>query len=273
MKKIKIIIVFGFFLLYAGCSSLSNAVIQSKKNTAGDTVALPPPFKYRQYKKQNLIYHMLTINLQDPHIAITGTPPVYSKNSILLYDTIAIPINRFAKQTKSVIALNTSPFSYPFGLLSPKRNIVGLYIHEGKIISQGQKGYAALIFARNKQAFIIDDQINTLPKDTWFAFGGFWTILNNKTIYSFKQIKNSRTAVGISKDGFTLYVLIVEKSLHSKGLSFSDCAKILCNMGAYKAMQFDGGNSTQFLINKKILYRPALWRKNANYLGIQYNPD
>lgn len=55
-----------------------------------------------------------------------------------------------------------------------------------------------------------------------------------------KQI-NARTAVGISQDGKTLYLVTVDGS---KGVYLEELADIMAELGAYRAVNFDGGGST-----------------------------
>jgi hypothetical protein len=55
-----------------------------------------------------------------------------------------------------------------------------------------------------------------------------------------KQI-NARTAVGVSQDGKTLYMVTIDGS---KGVYLDELAKIMAELGAYRAVNFDGGGST-----------------------------
>lgn len=51
---------------------------------------------------------------------------------------------------------------------------------------------------------------------------------------------NSRTAAGISQDGKTLYMVTID----SKGVTLDELARTMVEIGAYKAVNFDGGGST-----------------------------
>lgn len=55
---------------------------------------------------------------------------------------------------------------------------------------------------------------------------------------------NARTAVGVSQDGKTLYMVVVEESADSRGVSLQELAQILVELGAWRAVNFDGGGST-----------------------------
>ncbi|WP_231956127.1 phosphodiester glycosidase family protein [Aneurinibacillus soli] len=53
-----------------------------------------------------------------------------------------------------------------------------------------------------------------------------------------------RSAFGISQDGKTVYMVAVEGSSASKGITLDEMAQLLKQLGAYNAANFDGGGST-----------------------------
>jgi exopolysaccharide biosynthesis protein len=107
-----------------------------------------------------------------------------------------------------------------------------------------------------------------------FAFGGFYEILNHKTIYQFEKYKRSRTAVGISHNGRFLYCFAtagIACPTGRNGLNFEECALILQHLGCTQAMEFDGGHSTGLVLNKKNLIRPNLQRKVPALVGFEFS--
>lgn len=52
--------------------------------------------------------------------------------------------------------------------------------------------------------------------------------------------QNARTAVGVSQDGKTLYMVTVS----GKGVFLDELARIMAELGSYRAVNFDGGGST-----------------------------
>ena len=107
-------------------------------------------------------------------------------------------------------------------------------------------------------------------EDFDYVFGGFFEILKDDKEVEFSySSRNSRTAAGISSDGKTLFLLVVEgerKNL-SRGLSYGECAKILKSAGSSDALEFDGGSSSSLFIEGKnvLLYRN--FRKCAAFFG------
>ncbi len=229
------------------------------------TETLHTAITHQKVTKENLIYHLVTIQLNHDAISIVATPPEQEN----AFETIGKTTNAFAKENNAIIAINASPFSYPLTRFSPKRNIEGLYIYEGNSVSSPLTQYAALCFTEDKKAFIVNSQTDKMASDAYFAFGGFWTILENNEILQFQNIQDARTAIGISEDGFTLYILNVEKNNHSFGLNYMECAKILQNAGATKAMQFDGGGSSSLILPHTNTNSVHSNRKVANNLGFK----
>jgi len=68
--------------------------------------------------------------------------------------------------------------------------------------------------------------------------------LTNFTTDSYITGPNARTAVGTSQDGKTLYIVTVDDSWESRGVSLVELAKIMAEIGCYRAANFDGGGST-----------------------------
>ncbi|MGC5324985.1 S-layer homology domain-containing protein, partial [Brevibacillus sp. SYSU BS000544] len=59
---------------------------------------------------------------------------------------------------------------------------------------------------------------------------------------------NAHTAVGTSQDGKTLWIVAVEKNATSRGTNLAELAQIMVELGAYQAVNFDGGGSTSLAV-------------------------
>ncbi|GMO43427.1 MAG: hypothetical protein Pg6C_05050 [Treponemataceae bacterium] len=66
---------------------------------------------------------------------------------------------------------------------------------------------------------------------------------------------DARMAIGISPDKQTLFILCVAGTdwLFPRGMSYEECAFTLLKLGAYNALQLDGGSSTALVLNGKTL--------------------
>lgn len=227
---------------------------------------IPPVYYLRcKNKRERVRYTLVRIHLADSAIEVDGIPQNCMEDGV----TDAAYLWRTAAQKGFFAAVNATPFDYG-PLFSGKLKLCGLYIRGGTELSSARSEYAALCFDRTKRAYIANSQTDDSVKQAYLAFGGFWTILENGKILPFKNIRNARTAVGIGEDGYTLYLLTVEKNLFSRGLSFEDCALILKNAGAVDAVQLDGGGSTALIFPDFPAYSVRAKRKTANALGIRY---
>ena len=61
----------------------------------------------------------------------------------------------------------------------------------------------------------------------------------------------SRTGVGISKDGSTLYIVVVQTGPRQPGMTAKQLAAYLYQLGAYQAINLDNSGSSQLLYYKK----------------------
>ena len=78
------------------------------------------------------------------------------------------------------------------------------------------------------------------------------------TFPRFSVGRNPRSAAGISKDGSTLYLVTVDgRRQTDAGMSLVELAKVMMQLGAYDAMNFDGGGSTTMVIDGQIVNRPS----------------
>jgi len=74
------------------------------------------------------------------------------------------------------------------------------------------------------------------------------------TISRNAEMRHPRTAVGFSRDSTTLYVLTVDgRSQASLGVTLVELASIMRRLGAWQAMNFDGGGSTSMVIDGKLM--------------------
>ena len=78
------------------------------------------------------------------------------------------------------------------------------------------------------------------------------------TFPRFSSQRHPRTGVGISKDGKTLYLMTVDGRRESEGgMSLTELAQTMIRLGAYEAMNFDGGGSTTMIVEGKLVNRPS----------------
>lgn len=105
--------------------------------------------------------------------------------------------------------------------------------HDGKAIVAGQDQYPDL-----------KDQIKE-------AVGGrVWLVQDGAVVKQTNNTVEPRTTIGVSEDGMHVYILAVDgRNFHySNGMSYDELGQCLKAIGAYDAINLDGGGSTTFLI-------------------------
>ncbi len=188
--------------------------------------------------------HCFKINLESENIKIKTFP---STKDELKATPAGIKVSEFSKMTDSQLAFNTTPFSCTF-LRIGKKTPLGLTVSEKKEITPPLSRYGALGFFKNPEkgfrASIFQSQTDPGLSEADYAAGGFWQILKDGKEQEFRQIRDARTAAGTDSTGKLLFILITESRRTNTGLSYMECARLLKQLGAENAMEFDGGSSS-----------------------------
>ncbi len=236
-----------------------------------------------------IIYHAVKIDLEliGEELSIDCFPNRTSlpEDFTMPYIYKGIRTQEFAKRSGCIVAMNLSPFVGKSGSwdivakLGSTRQIVGLHLADGFLISEPVTRYAALAFKKEKRetgesfwrAFIEKNQNEKIATEYDFAFGGFYAVLEKGKILDFKSHNHdSRSGAGISQDGHFLYLLVVEGEhlFKSEGLSYPQCGEIFRALGCSDALEMDGGGSSDLCINGKSVLSYKVRRVQANSFGL-----
>lgn len=107
--------------------------------------------------------------------------------------------------------------------------------------------------------------------------GGALLVKNGSVVTNFSHDiagYNPRTAVGVSKDGNTMFLVTVDGRGTSKGMTQTELANVMHEIGCYIALNLDGGGSTQMVgrisgeTELKVLNTPSEIRRVVNSLGV-----
>lgn len=98
---------------------------------------------------------------------------------------------------------------------------------------------------------------NLSPEIDWkFLIGGHALLVDNNEVVTYTKDVNvlggnrARTAAGISQDGKTVYIVSVEgRTSRSQGMSLPQLSRFMKSIGAFRAVNLDGGGSTAMVIN------------------------
>jgi hypothetical protein len=91
------------------------------------------------------------------------------------------------------------------------------------------------------------------------------------------RYRQPRTAVGVSSDGHTVYLAVVDgRRTHSRGISLANLARLLAGLGADRVINLDGGGSAAMYLalGKGLVNRPADRREREvlNHIGVFWRP-
>ena len=217
-------------------------------------------------------YSVVRIQLDTPKLTLCAYPgdgTVVSENGAYPVRTVS----DFAREHNCLVAFNTAPFDS--GVTAALR---GVHIADGTVYSNGMERYAALAFTRRSDGSL---RAQVIPSQTEEAFaavlqkcrnatvlGGFFAVVTDGKAQHFAHHSyEARMGCGISADGKTLYILMVQKTNAFRGLSYQQCAKVFIALGCTNALEFDGGHSTELYVNGTTIKGTNPIRKQAAMAG------
>jgi hypothetical protein len=78
------------------------------------------------------------------------------------------------------------------------------------------------------------------------------------TVPRFSRARHPRTAVGISRDSATVYLVVVDgRQKASVGMTLEELANAMIALGAFEALNLDGGGSTALVVRDSIVNVPS----------------
>lgn len=192
-------------------------------------------------------------------LAVTGVNCERGENGVVIYNKYydkSTKTNEFGKEyvikNNQVIAINNNNST-----LEDDEKVISVH------------GTAVEQFADVKIGDSI--QISESINDKWDKIDnilgvGPMLIKNNSVYISSKQEqfgndvasgKAPRTAIGLTKDNHILLVVVDGRQSHSCGMTLLELALFMQENGAIQALNFDGGGSSEMVINNSIVNKPS----------------
>ncbi len=237
-----------------------------------------------RYAPHFRIAHVLTIDRRTPGLQLFVTPADQAEEEPLLARTTS----EFTEEFDVQIAVNGDGF-FPWW----SRSLADYYPHSGDPVTpNGLAASEGFIYSRGERLppeptlFISrrgELTFNRIPNRVQSAISGDrMIVLKGEPVPGLDPNElDPRTAVGLSKNGRWLYLVVIDgrQPFYSVGASFSELADLMVEVGAYTAMNLDGGGSSTMVIedadgqvqvvNSPIdSYIPGRERPVANHLGI-----
>ncbi len=193
-------------------------------------------------------------------------------------DTFGLKTSTFLGQYRCQVAINASPFSPIHKEEGMPQTIEGLTISEGQVVSPARMSYPALLITKDNQVRVARPPFDL--KGVHNAVCGFGIVLQSGKVLPEGKDVHPRTAAGVSQDGKTLYLLVIDgrQPGYSLGATTAEVGQWLAALGAYDGINLDGGGTTTLVIEHdgrpKVINRPIHGNKPgtervaASHLGV-----
>lgn len=232
----------------------------------------------------------LRVDLLNPNIQFLSTP----SNGSLPEETIAQTTSKFLDRFDLQVAVNANFFAPCCNAISEPKNLIGLAISNGEIVSPSDGIISenigevpnSLLITQDNQAEIASTNPNDDFTQTFTGVSaGPRLLLDGKILVDeippddFSDL-NPRTAVGISQDKQFLILTTIDgrQPDFSEGATLYQTAQWLIRFGAYQGLNLDGGGSTTMVQedrfgNPQVLNRFSgeAERFNGNNFGVYAN--
>jgi hypothetical protein len=202
-----------------------------------------------------MVAHVLRINLADPDIRLLPTPkhPNYVAN---FAETQGRTVSQFVRAYGVQVAVNANFFS-PEEYYLPEgtaMRVDGLSISEGNLVSPANFGRAACVLFdthnvgrivhTNWPAVSTNGVLNAVAGDYPILVRGVNIGRQYLNQGGFIHATNPRTALGLSQDGRTLFLMCIDgRQEHSAGALDYEIGAWMLLVGAHDAVNLDGGGS------------------------------
>lgn len=126
-------------------------------------------------------------------------------------------------------------------------------IPENAIVLVGREAGAAALLELAVGAAV---EVSYAPRsdfgDVVVAVGGGDTLVQDGEQRTFSDTEPAaRTAIGLSADGRTMYMVSLDgKQAHSRGMTLTEFAELMVDIGAHDALNIDGGGSSTLVVRE-----------------------
>jgi len=291
----------GRVLLLAGICVVGAPAVRADPPTSAPELRAPEIVQYARISKWKPVFEGIElleaqtkrprplqvraarIDLKAPGIRFIVTPP----NGDAPGEVSGRTSKQFLTEFGCQLAINTSFFRGKFRKGAPQ-DVVGLAISRGERYSKPEK-FAALLIRKDNKVWIDSKPWNGKLDEAYNAAAGDTFLLKAGRIPKDSMAKNShapfrqhpRSAAGITQDGRYLILITIDgrQEGYSEGATKVETAEWLRKLGAWDALNFDGGGSTNLVIQgpdgqPKLVNHPySNWlRPCASHLGVYARP-
>lgn len=214
------------------------------------------------------------VDLREPTIDFLVTP----SNGDAPKDTGGRTTSEFLDEFKCQVAINGSVFAPFVKNRGDPMDVEGLSLSRGDLYSPPNQ-WDALLLGADRKARIVRPPIDA--RGAYNGLSGFFALLINGKNNGTMKKTDPRTAVGVTRNGRYLILMVIDgrQAGYSEGTTTAETAEWIRKLGAYNALNLDGGGSTALVMEGNngqpgLLNRPSggAERRVANHLGVFAEP-
>ena len=255
MKQILLL----FTALFISCSTLQPAAVTSRETIIGGVDVIEANYTVTKDGEQlPTRLFIMDITLSDK-VTIVTTAADDNNSSIkatVEQQTAIAPISKQleAMQSKRHNIKVLGGVNSDFYHIKQSNMICGAMFRGGECL-KGEIDGAANVFIMLKDGTahcMTAEEYLALDKSLIAeAVSGRQMLLNDGVAQSDETRLEPRTAIGVTKSGKRVFILVGDgrRKDYSNGLSYSDMAQIFKKLGAYDAINLDGGGSSSFCLS------------------------
>lgn len=235
------------------------------------------------------VAYVVRIDLQAPGIGFTTTPLASGGAPGTTFETQAQTTSQFLQSSGAQVAINANFFA-PCGCsttVSSQKWLEGLAISNGTLVSPDDPDFVDLLLTKTNEASIVSggttdlaDVYNAVAGNVLLVDGGVNIAPTDSNAFN---NDNPRSVAGLSKNGQDLYLVAIDgrQPGYSTGASLVETADLLTELGAWTAVNLDGGGSTALAVEgpggvAELLNRPSsaggAERYNGNNFAVFADP-
>ncbi len=213
------------------------------------------------------------VDLREPTIDFLVTPRIGNGTNAWGGRTTS----EFLSEFKCQVALNGSIFDVFAKRRGDPMHVEGLSVSRGDCYESTNR-WDALLISTNRRAWVALAPVDA--RGACNGLSGFYALLINGKNFGTTSKLHPRSAVGVSRNGRSLILMTVDgrQPGYSESASTAETAEWMRKLGAYNALNLDGGGSTALVIegpdgSPVVLNRPCgpppgTERRVANHLGV-----
>lgn len=233
--------------------------------------SVAPGVDYQRFKEDSMEIHVARVDLTVPDVELIATRA----------SERGMRVSEFAKKHKAIVAINADYFSKDFQPIGLAVGTCGRWEGTKDTTREG-----VVAIGEGRVEIYPQREVLEEPQDWMDAVVSGWPMLVRRCepltatqlpgSDAFTRAPHPRTAVGVSEDGMTFYLVVADGRREGvPGLTLARLARFMAEeLGVCAAMNLDGGGSSAMWIDDEIVNRPSdgLERVVANHLAIVAAP-